>query len=126
MDATSNFRIGFVKGSESLTTLDPSIHDPIPERAPLLQPDISRTISVVYQYERTEDLLDQPALALFRQQWQLYRKLVDNNYLFHREAYAQLHRILLDEAVQPFRFLDIACGDGSATVEALRGTRVAH
>jgi SAM-dependent methyltransferase len=33
---------------------------------------------------------------------------------------------LVDEAVQPFRFLDIACGDARATVEALKGTRVAH
>jgi hypothetical protein len=63
MDATSNFSFRFAQGSESLTTVDPSAHDPIPERAPLLQPDISRTISVVYHDERTEDLLDQPALS---------------------------------------------------------------
>ena len=37
-----------------------------------------------------EDILDRPALALFRRQWELYRKLVDNNYLFHREAYGLL------------------------------------
>jgi hypothetical protein len=29
----------------------------------------------------------------------------------------RLHRILVDEAVQPFRFLDIACGDARATVD---------
>jgi hypothetical protein len=29
---------------------------------------------------------DEPALALFQKQWQLYRKVVDYNYLFHREA----------------------------------------
>ena len=68
---------------------------------------------------------DEPALALFRKQWQLYRKVVDYNYLFHREAYNCLHRILVDEAIQPFRFLDVACGDASATVEALKGTQVA-
>jgi hypothetical protein len=50
--------------------------------------------------------------ALFQKQWQVYRKVVDNNYLFHREAYDCLHRILVDDAVQPFRFLDLACGDG--------------
>ena len=33
---------------------------------------------------------------------------------------------MVEEAVQPFRFLDIACGDASATVEALKGTQVAH
>jgi SAM-dependent methyltransferase len=72
------------------------------------------------------DLLDEPAAALFQHQWQLYRKFVDNNYFYHREVYGRLHRILVDEGVQPFRFLDIACGDARATVEALKGTRVAH
>ena len=52
-----------------------------------------------------ENLLEEPSLALFQRQWKLYRKVVDNNYLFHREAYAQLHRILVDEGVRPFRFL---------------------
>ncbi|HZC34404.1 MAG TPA: class I SAM-dependent methyltransferase, partial [Chthoniobacterales bacterium] len=66
------------------------------------------------------------AMALFRQQWRMYRKVVENNYLFHREAYDRLHRILVDEVIEPFRFLDIACGDASATVNALKGTRVAH
>src|ERR1700746_3638711 len=72
------------------------------------------------------DLLDEPAAALFQHQWQLYSKFVDNNYFYPREVYGQLHRILVEEAVQPFRFLDIACGDARATVETLKGTRVAH
>lgn len=68
----------------------------------------------------------EPAQTLFQRQWQIYRKLVENNYLFHREAYDRLHRILVDEAVQPFRFLDVACGDASASIVALKGTRIAH
>jgi SAM-dependent methyltransferase len=66
------------------------------------------------------------APTLFQEQWQLYRKFVDNNYFYHREVYGQLHRILIEDAVQPFRFLDIACGDARTTVEALKGTRIAH
>jgi SAM-dependent methyltransferase len=66
------------------------------------------------------------APSFFQEQWQIYRKFVDNNYFYHREVYGQLHRILVDEAVWPFRFLDIACGDARATVDALKGTRVAH
>jgi SAM-dependent methyltransferase len=71
-------------------------------------------------------MLDEPMAVLFQHQWQLYRKFVDNNYFYHREVYGELHRILVDEVVQPFRFLDIACGDARATVETLRGMRVAH
>src|SRR5262249_46267857 len=64
--------------------------------------------------------------AVFEREWLTYRKIIDNNYSFHREVYGELHRILVDEAVQPFRFLDLACGDASVTVTALRGTRAAH
>ena len=68
----------------------------------------------------------EPAAALFQHQWQLYRKFVDTNFFYHREVYGELRRILVDEAVQPFRFLDIACGDARATVDALKRTRVAQ
>jgi SAM-dependent methyltransferase len=67
-----------------------------------------------------------PAAALFEREWLTYRKMVDNNYTFHREAYGELRRVLADEVRQAFRFLDIACGDASMTVTALRGTRIAH
>lgn len=66
-----------------------------------------------------------PAAAVFRQDWPSYRKIVDNNYLFHREAYAVLRRVLAEEIASPFRFLDIACGDAGASV-ALAGTMVSH
>ena len=79
----------------------------------------------ISHYQATGDGRDE-AVALFQQQWQLYRKFLDKNYFNHREVYGQLRRILVDDAVQPFRFLDIACGDARATVEALKGTRVAH
>jgi SAM-dependent methyltransferase len=52
--------------------------------------------------------------------------MVDNNYLSHREAYGCLRRIVMEQLPRPFRFLDIACGDASATVAALAGTRVAQ
>jgi SAM-dependent methyltransferase len=66
---------------------------------------------------------EQPA-TLFQEKWRTYRKMVDNNYLFHREAYERLRRVLIDELRTPFRFLDVACGDASATVQALEGTFV--
>ncbi len=65
------------------------------------------------------------AAAIFQREWRLYRKMVDHNYLFHREAYGQLRRTLLEDAARPFRFLDLACGDASATVSALEGTEIA-
>ena len=58
----------------------------------------------------TGDEPDESASSLFEKQWQIYRKMIDNNYTFHREAYGELHRVLAYDAVQPFWFLDIACG----------------
>lgn len=69
---------------------------------------------------------DASTVELFQQDWKLYRKMVDNNFLFHREAYAALHEVLVNDAAHPFRFLDIACGDASASVGALRGTTITH
>jgi hypothetical protein len=59
----------------------------------------------VRNYKPTGEGLDEPAVALFQEQWQLYRKFVDNNYFYHREVYGQLHRILVDEVAWPFRLL---------------------
>jgi hypothetical protein len=36
------------------------------------------------------------AASIFQQEWRLYRKIVDHNYAFHREAYGRL-RLALDE-----------------------------
>ena len=69
---------------------------------------------------------DEQALELFRQQWSIYKKLIDQNYLDHVDAYGTLHRVLADEVESPFRVLDLACGDAAAMVGALKGTRVAH
>jgi SAM-dependent methyltransferase len=61
---------------------------------------------------------------IFEQAWSVYRKVVDHNYLSHREAYGALRSILAGEVVGPFSFLDLACGDASATAGALAGTAV--
>ena len=65
-----------------------------------------------------------PATGVFQREWQIYRKMVDHNYLFHREAYDRLRQVLMCDTVPGFRFLDIACGDASATAEALKGLSV--
>lgn len=69
---------------------------------------------------------DSSTAEVFQNDWKLYRKMVDNNFLFHREAYGALHNHLRSEFARPFRFLDIACGDASASVKALGGTTIAH
>jgi SAM-dependent methyltransferase len=73
----------------------------------------------------TSPAMDEEAMHAFRNQWQVYSKVVDHNYLFHREACAALHAELM-QINRPFRFLDLACGDARTTVAALQGTHVSH
>jgi SAM-dependent methyltransferase len=69
---------------------------------------------------------DSSTIALFQTAWRIYRKMVDNDYLFHRGAYAALNRFLNEEITRSYRFLDLACGDAGASAGALFGTPIAH
>jgi ubiquinone/menaquinone biosynthesis C-methylase UbiE len=64
-------------------------------------------------------------MHLFERDWQTYSKVVRHNYMHHREVYAQLRQLLTAEAPRPYSFLDLACGDASASIEALKSTAIA-
>jgi len=66
------------------------------------------------------------ATDFFKQQWNIYRKVVEGNYLNHREAYQTLNRFLVEDLNRPFRFLDLACGDAKESVQALSETQIVH
>src|SRR5262252_4109104 len=71
-------------------------------------------------------VMDEEAMEAFRHQWQIYSKVVDNDYLSHKAVHAVLHRELVTDVNRPFKFLDLACGDARLTVAALEGTSVIH
>lgn len=62
----------------------------------------------------------------FRSNWSVYRKIIENNYMSHAEAYSELRKILIGEMDRPFSFLDLACGDAYYSSRFLRGTNVAR
>jgi SAM-dependent methyltransferase len=64
--------------------------------------------------------------ALFNRQLATYRKVTRENLMYHREVYDLLRDVLVAEAPQEFRFLDVACGDASASAAMLRGTGIDH
>jgi SAM-dependent methyltransferase len=82
-------------------------------------------MAAVHQPVPAGDASGAAAQAVFQQQWRIYRAMMDHNYLFHREVYGCLRRILVDEGPRPFRFLDLGCGDAEIA-GALKGTRIAH
>ena len=62
---------------------------------------------------------------LFNERWQLYQKILFNNYMGHRELYGILHELLTDYFQKPFSLLELGCGDASFTVQALLNTNIA-
>jgi len=52
--------------------------------------------------------------------WSLYRRIVDNDYLYHRSVREALSR-WLDDLGHPFSFLDLGCGDADFSSGILRG-----
>lgn len=72
----------------------------------------------------TEGISDAAALEIFQNQWDVYRKFLQHDYLANRAACSVLRSYLVDEIARPFRILDLACGDASNIVEALAGTPV--
>lgn len=57
---------------------------------------------------------------MFNRELQTYRRIMGANLMFHREVYGILRGLLVEHAPASFRFLDIACGDASASAAMLR------
>jgi SAM-dependent methyltransferase len=80
----------------------------------------------ILRHASTSPVVEEQAMQTFHDQWRVYSKLVDNDYLSHEAVRAVLHRELVTDVNRPFRFLDLACGDARLTVAALQGTSVVH
>ncbi|MGS4886759.1 class I SAM-dependent methyltransferase [Roseibium sp. MB-4] len=62
--------------------------------------------------------------TIFETDWQIYRTLVDNNLLFHKEVSETLVQEMTTRFSGAIRFLDLACGDADVMSRALRKTAV--
>jgi ubiquinone/menaquinone biosynthesis C-methylase UbiE len=63
---------------------------------------------------------DTEEVRAFFEQWAIYRKIVDLDYLNHRGAYAAIEQALAGIG-RPFSFLDLGAGDADRTSRALSG-----
>ena len=70
--------------------------------------------------------VDAHAMEQFQKQWTSYQKLVDNDYLSHKEVGERLGAALIGSFARPFALLDIACGDASMMKRVLPGTKAMH
>jgi hypothetical protein len=55
---------------------------------------------------------------LFARGLATYQKVVDLNYMAHKEVYDTLHGVLISEAPDNFVFLDLACGTAGSSGRA--------
>ncbi len=65
-----------------------------------------------------------PSNEFFNHQWQLYQKILNNNYMGHREIYRILHEFLARYSPKPFKMIDLGCGDASFVAQALMNTTI--
>lgn len=62
----------------------------------------------------------------FNDKWKLYQKILAYNYMRHREIYDVLHTFMIGNWQQPFKLLDLGCGDASFIARALENTSVSY
>lgn len=70
-----------------------------------------------------EGVRDAEAVKEFFNQWSVYHRIVENDYLYHRSVKSALVR-LLDDLGRPFSFLDLGCGDAAFSADFLKGRAV--
>jgi len=59
--------------------------------------------------------------------WAIYRKVLANNYMHHREIYQAVTELLAEQwETRPFKLLDLGCGDASFLAQALQGRAIQH
>lgn len=73
----------------------------------------------------SSQLASTPATEMFQKHWALYQKILVENYMNHRELYDRLHEFWLGNFPEPFKLLELGCGDASFSARALSGTAIA-
>ena len=64
-------------------------------------------------------------IEIFQDGWSIYKKVLDNNYMFHREIYGGLRSFIEQRYWQrSITVLELGCGDASQTAAALTDCQV--
>ncbi len=68
--------------------------------------------------------LRESELRDFFEKWNLYRKIIDFNYMFHDEIAGILNNFFQDYFEHPFKLLDLGCGDSHTAFHSLKNTNI--
>lgn len=62
----------------------------------------------------------------FFDQWDIYKKIIQNNYMFHKEIFETIHNILISYYDYSLSVLDLGCGDSSHIRKYLKDVPLKH
>lgn len=69
--------------------------------------------------------MNQDAVKQFFDTWSIYDEVLERNYMFHAEMFAEVSRIIAGRFAQrPFSILDLGCGSARHIAQALHATAV--
>jgi cyclopropane fatty-acyl-phospholipid synthase-like methyltransferase len=77
-------------------------------------------------HKRKNGRSQEEVTEIFRRHWDIYRKVLEHDYMHHEAAYGKLHEILNAEVDHPFSFADLACGDAYSSSRCLANTQVSE
>lgn len=63
-------------------------------------------------------------IKAFFKQWNVYQKVIEMNYMMHREMFDFLLETFKNKSDQPVSILDVGCGDAAIIARALKGMQV--
>lgn len=63
----------------------------------------------------------------FFDQWDIYQKVIQNNYMFHKQIYQVMRELFLDHFQQKqFSLLDLGCGDSSLITNIIKDVPISY
>ena len=63
----------------------------------------------------------------FFDQWNIYQKVIKNNYMFHEQIHQIIHELLLEHFnKKPFSLLDLGCGDSSSIAKTIKDIPISY
>lgn len=68
--------------------------------------------------------INNEADAIFTNNWNVYNKLVDHNYMFHLELTASTQKAISELTGKPLKVLDLGCGDAALFSKLLKDEAV--
>ncbi|MGV7221336.1 MAG: class I SAM-dependent methyltransferase [Nitrospinales bacterium] len=72
----------------------------------------------------TEEICNNDEVRVYFDRWHVYRVVIENDYMAHREIHDALRESLRAQNKEAFSVLDLGCGDGSLIARTLDGLPV--